>query len=298
MSQLQKQCEEIPEVPEEASSANITPRRMEEENEELARANEEYRNQSPLFGIVQKLNKIKEMEKPLKEKKQNNAFGIAKFNIDREVEIPRDAEMDLSILSSLDSSQNEDVSLNSNELDASNISFNSGNFQNINTSSKKPPNIPMLNLSKIKSPHATVGMNFSLNLSAISGNQSGVETSLVNGVNFSAQNFDKKGGPSKYIHKRNDSTKSHLKRAKKVKFDSKIENSFINDVNMITECIAPQHNHKISNLDLTFEKSDSKDNSEDFWPKEKLSSGKKFKKTHWNFGSKRLRAARVQKIKF
>mmetsp|Transcript_14444 Transcript_14444/g.12718 ORF Transcript_14444/g.12718 Transcript_14444/m.12718 type:complete len:268 (-) Transcript_14444:610-1413(-) len=115
INQWNKNCEEIPEVPEEASSANITPRRMEEENEEILKLAEEKRNESPLFG-KNNVPEVVEIDNSMFADPNPNI--ITKFNIDREIELPKDAEMDLSILSSLDDSEAEDSIFGPNDLSA------------------------------------------------------------------------------------------------------------------------------------------------------------------------------------
>ena len=115
ITQWNKHCEEIPEVPEEASSANITPRRMEEENEELLKLEEERRNVSPLFGEKKNSN-INEETNSLFEDPSPNI--ITKFNIDREIELPKDAEMDISVLSSFDDSESGEYIFGDNDLSA------------------------------------------------------------------------------------------------------------------------------------------------------------------------------------
>lgn len=106
-----KPFEEIPEVIEEASSVNITPRRLEEENEEILKLAEEQRNVSPLFGGNKQQLNIFEEEKAI----FLDTNVVTKFNIDREIELPNDVEMDVSILSSFENSEGGDI-LNSNEL--------------------------------------------------------------------------------------------------------------------------------------------------------------------------------------
>ena len=108
-----KPFEEIPEVMEEASSANITPRRLEEENEEILKLEEERRNVSPLFGKNKKELKMFEREDLLFENPSPNV--ITKFNIDKEIKFPQDVQMDISILSSFTDSEEGDI-LNSHEL--------------------------------------------------------------------------------------------------------------------------------------------------------------------------------------
>jgi len=297
ISQLNQQCEEIPEVPEEASSANITPRRLEEENEELAKMNEENRNASPLFGIVDKLEKIREHEKPLAE--EENQYRISKFNIDKELELPESPDMDLSILSSLNTSHQENMILSPNNLSSSNISFTSGNFQNTNSNMKNPPKIPMLNLSKIKSPNAASRINFSLNLSAISENQNSQDASYTRKTQQEKRNWHQKSQQmvchSTYDTTKTPSTACFVK--KESRADRTMGDSFINDANMITDYITqPHHKRRISNLDLTFEKSDDKDDQENFLSSTHTSdkdSG--FGASHWNFGSRRGKHSRVHK---
>lgn len=187
---------------------------------------------------------------------------VSKFNIDKELEIPKGDEMNLSILSSLNNSQ-EEYEVDSNEISASNLSFTSGSFVNVESgeSNSKAPKIPLLNLSKINQGHKNSGVNFSLNLSAISGNQSIHDTTCPS---------DKDNLHNYFDHKRSDSN------------------------TMINELFGTQthHNRRVSNLDLTFEKSDSKDEESNNWFKESVQSSQKkkksgFKGAHWNFGSKR-----------
>ena len=314
LAQWQQHCEEIPEVPEEASSANITPRRLEEENEEIAKLNEEQRNGSPLFGPrkTSKERYLEEKEAPLIEDQDEDL--ISKFNIDRELQIPKDADVDLSILSPLDSSDEDDDEeylMSPNDISCANISFSSGNFQNSVTKQpvSKAPYIPKLNLSKIKSPHGNSKINFSLNLSAISGNQSVNDTTCPSSNNVTYmqpsknEKLQQRGG-----HKRCESTKNPMNSKFVNRRDEKAEkglvDSFINEANMITEIFGTQkhHNRRISNLDLTFERSDSKEDDSESWAKEKQSSQKKSKNaftgSHWNFGSKRTKQPKHQRSTF
>jgi hypothetical protein len=119
----------IPEVPEEASSANITPRRMEEEKEEIARMMEN-NFKSPLFGTRKHSEEKYENERSLILDADPNV--ITKFNIDKELVLPKDGDINISILSSLDNSKNDDFIFGQNEedLSTSNFSFTSGNFDN------------------------------------------------------------------------------------------------------------------------------------------------------------------------
>ena len=86
-----------------------------------------------------------------------------------------------------------------------------------------------------------------------------------------------------------------------IKEDKGLWDSFINDANVLTELIInnPTHGRKISNLDLTFEKNESQIEENSFKQNKLDNKALKdvFKKSHWNFGSKRNRRTK-DAIKF
>jgi hypothetical protein len=101
---------------------------MEEEKEEIARMIEN-NFKSPLFGSRKRSPEIFEVEKSLVLNAYPNV--VTKFNIDKELELPKDGDMNISILSSLDNSKNDDYIFGPNgDLSPSNMSFTSGNFEN------------------------------------------------------------------------------------------------------------------------------------------------------------------------
>ncbi|CAI2384446.1 unnamed protein product [Moneuplotes crassus] len=289
MSQWQNNdFEEIPEVPEEASSANITPRRMEEEDEEILKLAEEGRNPSPLFE-GKKSNEIFETRKCFFA--TSRLQTIPKFNIDREIELPQDAEMNISVLSSFEGSPEEDP----NVLSACDLSFTSNNLQNMNTSeniSKPPTKVPVLNLGKMKTA-SNIGHKpkLSLNLSAISVAQSASDTpkeTIPNPAFFKESKRSRNNEHQRYSSKNTYATT--LNSAKKE--EGSLCDSFIKDANMIAEIFESQHTRKVSNLELTFEKSDDQEEGSKMDPLRliNLPTGKaRFSVAHWNFGSRRLK---------
>ena len=98
--------------------------------------------------------------------------------------------MNISIVSSVDSNPDDDYLISPNNWSNSNISFSSSNFKSKeNYNNKvKPPVIPKLNLSKVKSPFENSRDIFSLNLSGISGNQSINESVGFNTLSCAKEN--------------------------------------------------------------------------------------------------------------
>ena len=296
-----KPFEEIPEVIEEASSANITPRRLEEENEEFLRLAEERRNGSPLFDEDKNTNRI--YPGKILSMRLLNVYCIffivsivynvivSKFNIDKEIELTKDVEMDISVLSAFNESEGENI-LNSHELSDWDISFTSANFQNQNNSQNisKQLKVPMLNLSKVKYPslggHQPI---MSLNLSAISGNQSANDksnnsTSSPCIVNPSFYKECKRSRNNEHGRYNSNNTYATTQNSQK-KEDKSLGDSFIKDVNIITDIFDSQHTKQVSNLDLTFENEEKSP-----YEKTKLSDYDKeggFYIPNLNFGSKR-----------
>ena len=314
----------IPEVPEEASSAAVTPRLMEEEGD-VVDLNIDIKNH------------IQFNDKISKQTRDNTTVGIPSIteeqndNINRLLGDSRDfgesPNLDISILSIVDSEPNNSFTSPNDESNKIDISLGSNTLKFKETC--KNPKVPMLDLSKIKSPFADKKPNFSLNLSAISGEKCNQDNSLT----FSSQKIEieVQNGKNKKIknhnakHKRNGSFKSQMdkrfpnnqnRRSKnnsdfymnssniKIKEDSfqksceksNLNDSFINEANFFTEIVNKQNKHKrnISNLDLTFEKSDSKEDKnhvdDDIWVQDSVikvkNSKKAFSGAHWNFGSK------------
>ena len=124
--------------------------------------------------------------------------------------------MNISIVSSVDSNPDDDYLISPNNWSNSNISFSSSNFKSKeNYNNKvKPPVIPKLNLSKVKSPFENSRDIFSLNLSGISGNQS-----INESVGFNTLSCAKENKKVKELVK----VKLHLLSLNKIKLYQKID---------------------------------------------------------------------------
>lgn len=110
-----------------------------------------------------------------------------------------------------------------------------------------------------------------------------------------------------FDHVRRESLKGLTQFKRADKDDKSMDLSFINDANMITEFFDSKPLNKEtptewvgnSNLDITFDKSDDKEDTKN-WVQQKpsnYSSSKNsdFKGGHWNFGSRRQKQHKSQK---